>query len=234
MTLLTKKVFLFLFFSLFFQSCKFSNKNYIEIVKNKESKTINSININNLLKELIVSDGELIPKLVVLEDGRERYNYIKLPGDDDLNLKEIKKRILLGPDYYKKDREKISILLKKINELGINNQITNIESGALGTWTSNKKLIQIDQKVVKRGSRIFLDVLNHESVHIAQSCFNGSIDSYPKRIGLPLEFSKNLELNLSHNLYSKNTEEGLYIEREAFTYSKVEDAALKLIEKFCM
>ena len=229
-----KRFFFILIFSFFLPSCKFSNNDFIEKVKNEESKNISSINVEKLLKDLIVADRNLTPKLIVLENGKESYNYIKLVGDDNLNLKEIKKRILLGSDYFKKDRENISTLLRKINELGINNQITNIESGALGTWESNKKLIQIDHKVVKRGSRTFLDVLSHESIHLAQSCFSGSKKSYPKRIGLPLEFSKDLELNLSHRLYSKNSEEGIYLEREAFTYSKVEGAALKLLEKLCI
>ena len=77
------------------------------------------------------------------------------------------------------------------------------------TWTANKKEILIDYKGVKRGSRTFLDVLSHEAIHLAQSCYGGSKNSYPKRIGLPLEFSKDLETNLSHKLYKENSEEGI-------------------------
>ena len=104
----------------------------------------------------------------------------------------------------------------------------------MGTWTSSKNQILINNKTVKRGSRIFLEVLRHESIHVAQSCYHGSKNSYPKRIGLPLEFSKDLEMNLSHKLYSKNSAEGIALEREAFTYSKVDGAALKLLDQFCL
>ena len=58
------------------------------------------------------------------------------------------------------------------------------------------------------------------------------IEETSKRIGLPLEFSKNINLNL-HNFYSQNPEELINIEREAFTYSKIDGAAIKLLNKFC-
>ena len=214
-------------------SCIFLNNNSGEKNQTKNSTIISSINIESLFSNLIDADRKLIPKLV-LEDGRQVYRYKKLPGDNDLNLNEIKKRLSLGSDYFKRDRANIKILLKKINDLKINNKIIEIEGDALGTWTSSKNQILINNKTVKRGSRIFLEVLRHESIHVAQSCYHGSKNSYPKRIGLPLEFSKDLEMNLSHKLYSKNSAEGIALEREAFTYSKVDGAALKLLDQFCL
>ena len=93
--------------------------------------------------------------------------------------------------------------------------------------------IVIDYRVIEMGSPTFLDVLSHETIHVAQSCFSGSRNKFPKRIGLPLEYSKDLNLNLSHNLYSNKPEEVMYLEREAFTYSKVEGVAIKLFNNFC-
>ena len=223
--------FLTIFFSLFLSSCSFSKNTFED--KKKEEIAIPTINIKSLLENLIIADSKLTPRLV-LRDGKKVYNFTKLPGDYDLTVKELEERISLGANYFKTDREQIVILLRKINELEISNQLTNIKSGALGTWTASKKQILIDYKVVKRGSRTFLDVLSHEAIHLAQSCYGGSKNSYPKRIGLPLEFSKDLETNLSHKLYRENSEEGIYLEREAFTYSKVKGAALKLLNKFCL
>ena len=58
------------------------------------------------------------------------------------------------------------------------------------------------------GSPIFLDVLNHEVIHVAQSCFSGSRNKFPKMIGICLSTrSVGLNLNLSHNLYSNKPEE---------------------------
>ena len=199
----------------------------------QNSNTIDSININNLIFELIETDKGLTPQLKYTNNGGSYYSYKKKPGEGDLSLNEIKKRIRLGSSFYEEDRQKIKFLLKEINNLKISNKLTNIESGALGLWIPNRNLLIIDFKVIKMGSPIFLDVLRHESIHVAQSCFNNSKNNFPKRIGLPLEFSKEINLNLSHNIYSQNPKDVMYIEREAFSYSKVDGAAIKLLNKFC-
>ena len=196
-------------------------------------KNHQSINLNNLMFNLLEADNKLTPEIVQNNDGSSFYSYRLKPGEKEISLKEIKKRVLLGSDFYKKDRENSISLLRKINELKINNRLENIDNGALGLWIPKEDLILINYCAVKMGSPIFLDTLRHEAIHVAQSCFNNSRKSFPKRIGLPLEFSKEINLNLSHYIYSKNTQEVMYIEREAFTYSKIDGAAIKLLNKFC-
>ena len=181
---------------------------------------------------LLESDKKLTPRLVN-NKGSSYYTYMKRPGEGEISIKEIKKRIALGSDFYKNDREKIRTLLRAINELQINNKLDNLNNDVLGLWIPSKDLIVIDYRVVSMGSQTFLDVLRHEIIHVAQSCFNGSRETFPSRIGLPLEFSKEINLNLSHKAYSNNPEEVINIEREAFTYSKVDGAAIKLLNKFC-
>ena len=221
----------FLFLFLFSCSPKYNQNSF----KKFPDKSINyeSINLNSLMINLLDADKKLTPKLIYKPDGSSFYSYMKKPGEGEIDLKEIKKRISLGSEFYKNDRKNISILLKRINELNINNKLKNIDNGALGFWIPNRDLIVIDYRVINMGSPTFLDVLRHEVIHVAQSCFSGSRKNFPKRIGLPLEFSKNINLNLSHNVYSQNPKEVLNIEREAFTYSKVDGAATKLLNKFC-
>ena len=96
-----------------------------------------------------------------------------------------------------------------------------------------KEVLHLTTELIKSGSYIFLDVLNHEIIHIAQSCYGNSLTSIPKRIGLPLDFNKSIQTTLDHKLYSKNTKEGLLIEREAYTYSDKDGAAEKLLDRFC-
>ena len=194
---------------------------------------MNTINIKNLLNDLLDEDKKLIPVKKLSKEGQPYYIFPKLIGDKNLTLFELENWVNKGSDFFKEDRKKIKSILKTLNKLEINTEIIKIHNGALGLWVPSEKTIFIDKKVIKMGSRIFLDVLSHESIHVAQSCFAGSKESYPKRIGLPLEFSKKLELNLSHKLYNSNSKEEIFIEREAFTYSKVEGSAIKLLDKFC-
>ena len=198
----------------------------------KPSK-VKFINIEQLIYNLIESDKKLIPKLTYSEEGKVIYKYKKNLYEKELSIKQIEKRIKIGYKFYENERRDIVKLLQKINDLGINNKLDVIKSGALGLWIPGRNQIIIDKKVVSMGSKIFLDVLSHEAIHISQSCFNGSKNSFPKRIGLPLEYSKEIDLNLSHNVYTKNSEIILDIEREAFSYSKKDGTAIKLLNSFC-
>ena len=192
-----------------------------------------SIDLNTLKVNLYNADKKLTPKLIHNNNGTSSYRYIKRPGEREISLKEVKERVLLGPNFYIKDRQNVITLLKKINELKINNKLDYIDNGALGLWIPSNDTIVIDYRVVDMGSPTFLYVLSHEAIHVAQSCFSGSRKKFPERIGLPLEYSKELNLNLSHKLYSKKSTEVINLEREAFTYAKEEGAAIRLLNKFC-
>ena len=207
---------------------KNSFKNFSNNQTNKKSIDVNALKVN-----LHNADKKLTPKLIYNKDGTTTYRYIKRPGEGKISLDEVKERVLLGPNFYKKDRENVINLLKKINELEINNKLDYIESGALGLWIPSDDTIVIDHRVVEMGSPFFLNVLSHEAIHVAQSCFNGSRNKFPERIGLPLEYSTELNLNLSHNLYSSKSEEVINLEREAFTYAKEDGVAIKLLNEFC-
>ena len=235
MLLLLKKKYLLILILLFPLLVTFSCQKKENKYENSSNNYFNhqSINLNNLRVNLYKADKKLTPKLIRKNDGSSFYSYVKKPGESEISLKEIKERILLGPDFYKNDRENVIILLKRINELKINNKLKYIDSGALGLWIPNNQTIVIDYRVIEMGSTTFLEVLSHEVIHVAQSCFNGSRKKFPKRIGLPLEYSKDLNINLDHKLYSEKSEDVINLEREAFTYSKVKGLAIKILNNFC-
>jgi len=224
--------FIFSFLVIINISCSRNNNKSINGYERKNS-TIERIDIDQLIYDLKIADEKLTPKEVILSNGKTVYQYFKLNSRKDLTEEEIKERINLGSSFYERERDKIIILLNKINSLNINNRLEYINSGAMGLWIPSQKLILLNTELIKSGSLIFLDVLNHEIIHVAQSCFSNSLTSTPKRIGLPLDFNKSIQTNLDHKLYSENTKEGLLIEREAYTYSAKDDVSEKLLDKFC-
>jgi len=235
MFLFFKKKYLLIVFFLLPILISFSSpkkKNLFKNFPNNQTKNL-SINLNNLKINLYKADKKLTPKLIHNKDGTSTYRYLKKPGEGEISLEEIKERVILGPDFYQKEREDIINLLERINKLKINNKLDYIESGALGLWIPSEDIILIDYRVVEMGSPTFLYILRHEAIHVAQSCFSGSRNKFPERIGLPLEYSTELNLNLSHNLYSKKSGEVINLEREAFTYAKEEGVAVRLLKEFC-
>ena len=105
-----------------------------------------SINLPNLMKDLLEADQKLTPKKVNNIDGSYFFRYKKRIGDDEMSINEIEKRISLGSDFFKNDRENVRELLTKLNQLKINNKLDKIDNGALGLWIPKRDLIIIDLK----------------------------------------------------------------------------------------
>ena len=109
MFLFFKNKYLLIIFFLFqiLLACSFpksesNSRQYSNYLDNNQS-----ININNLIINLYEADKKLTPKLIHNKDGSSAYRYIKKPGEGEISLEEIKERILLGPDFYKKDRKDV-------------------------------------------------------------------------------------------------------------------------------
>lgn len=229
----SNKYILLLLLNFLINSCNFSVINSTPSNENNNAKKISKINISELLRALVIADSRLTPVLEYSDIGKYVYRYKKFPGDIELTIDEIEEWYKLGSDFFIRDRRNIQTLLNHLNNIKVNNSIINLDNDALGLWIPRENQILLNEKLINKGSRLFLDVLRHESIHVAQSCFSGSRNNYPKRIGLPLEFTREINTNLAHKLYSNNSKEGILMEREAFTYSKVDGAAIKLLKKFC-
>ena len=106
-------LFLSIFFFLFLFSC--STKYNQNSLKKLADNPINneSININRLMLNLLAADKKLTPKLIYNPDGSSFYRFTKKPGDGEVTLKEIKKRISLGSDFYEVERENIKDSIRK-------------------------------------------------------------------------------------------------------------------------
>ena len=87
-----------------------SSKNFSNYQTNNKSIDVNTLKVN-----LYSADKKLTPKLIHNNDGTSSYTYIKMPGEGEISLEEVKERVLLGPNFYRKDRESVINLLKRIN-----------------------------------------------------------------------------------------------------------------------
>ena len=112
--------------------------------------------------------------------------------------------------------------------------ITEIENNIGGIWKPDKNQIILDSKLLDYGTRAFHNVLAHESIHVAQSCYAGSVNTLPRKLGLPVDFSIAIDNKLDHPVYSINSEENISIEREAYSYSNELGVAFLMISKYCL
>ena len=103
----------FLLFFLFLFSCSPQyNQNSFKKLSDKTTNN-ESIDITNLMLNLLAADKKLTPKLIYNPDGSSFYRYTKKPGESEITLNQIKKRISLGSDFYEIDRENIRTLLEE-------------------------------------------------------------------------------------------------------------------------
>ena len=207
------------------------NKTHKNVINKK-----NINNIPNLFQTLSKYDNKFKPKKNYSSDGRVQYKYFKInPNNLDLDAQEIESRIKNFNLLFSKEKQEIIKLIDKLNEIGVLIILGDIQNmqGISGYWKPKNQTIVIDNSIIKAGTYIFHDVLSHEAIHVAQSCATGSVSSNPTRIGLPLNFSNRMNRHLSHQFYIKNSQEGLYIEQEAYSHSKEIGTAYNLLNQLC-
>jgi len=218
----------------------FNKRKTNEIHRNKIDKyVINKININNipnLFERLSQADYKFMPKRIYKNDGSIEYRYLKInPNNLDLDIQEIENRIKNFNFLFSQEKQEIIKLLKNLNEIGVLVVLGDIKNrqGSSGYWNPREKTIVLNKSILEKGTYIFHDILAHEAIHVAQSCAAGSLSSMPKRIGLPLDFSINMNETLSHKIYNHNSQEGLYVEQEAYSHSKEIGTAFNLLTQLC-
>ena len=204
-----------------------------------DKNVINEININHipdLFVSLSKADYKFMPKKIYKSDGRIQYRYFKInPNNLDLDTQELESRIENFNLLFSQEKKEIIKLIRKLNEIGVLVIVGDIKNlqGISGYWKPIYKSIVLDNSIIRKGTYFLHDVLAHEAIHVAQSCAAGSLTSNPKRIGLPLDFSNKMNQDLSHEFYIKNSQEGLYIEQEAYSHSKDIGTAFNLLTQLC-
>ena len=122
-----------------------------------------------------------------------------------------------SPPDYSKDAESITTLLTALNRYGVTVVIAEPNrAGASGEWNPRRGELRISHSVVSQGTRSFRRVLNHEAIHVAQSCFGGSIRSRPRALGLSRGIDTQAMLHLNGPVYAGITSSHRLLEEEAY------------------
>ena len=86
---------------------------------------------------------------------------------------------------------------------------------------------------MEEGSQEVLRVLNHEGIHVAQSCKNGGINYKPIPLGLKLSPSEIYRKQIASKIYEKSSKQIKKLEKEAYSYEFSNQSTLYLIKKEC-
>jgi hypothetical protein len=169
-----------------------------------------------LLAQLTAADREWLPRVERLADGRNRYVYKRRAGEAPLSLEQVK-ALLRNPPSFDREHGAIRQMLGSLERSGV---VVLLEqprkTGAAGEWNPRRAELRIRPDVPGKGSVEFARVLNHETIHVAQSCRGGGLRAQPKPLGLSRQLDARARQHLAEPLYAKASARERVLEEEAY------------------
>lgn len=186
-----------------------------------------------LLARLSAADAAWTPRAEHLPDGRIRYHYRRRQGDRELSLDQVR-ALIDNPPTFAMEQSSIAELLDLLAAAGVRIQLTQPrKAGAAGEWDPRSRSLRIKPSLLERGSREFAHVLNHEAIHVAQSCRGGGIRARPHPLGLPEQLPPPLQGVLSEPVYRLASPIEQRLEREAYANQHRLDLGPLLLRSHC-
>lgn len=147
---------------------------------------------DGLLERLSIADRQWQPRVEPLPDGGQRYLYKRRLGEPELSLAQIQE-LLANPPTFGEEQQAISELLAVLQEAGVRISLEEPQKpGAAAEWDHSLRMLRIKPTVVEEGSLEFARVLNHEAIHVAQSCRGGDLRARPVALGLSRQLNPEL------------------------------------------
>jgi hypothetical protein len=186
-----------------------------------------------LLAQLTAADREWLPRVERLADGRNRYVYKRRAGEAPLSLEQVK-ALLRNPPSFDREHGAIRQMLGSLERSGV---VVLLEQprkpGAAGEWNPRRAELRIRPDVPGKGSVEFARVLNHETIHVAQSCRGGGLRAQPKPLGLSRQLDARARQHLAEPLYAKASARERVLEEEAYAGQEQLSLGAQLLAAHC-
>jgi len=187
----------------------------------------------DLLERLSEGDRLWEPSVEHLPDGSARYHYRSRAGEARLSLEEVRRRIA-SPPTYREERRALIRLLHTLQAAGVQLELTPPRKrGAAAEWDAARRTLRIHPSVPDKGSLDFARVLNHEAIHVAQSCRGGGVHAQPVPLGLPRQLDARARQHLAEPLYAKASAQERRLEEEAYASQGQLSLGTQLLEAHC-
>jgi hypothetical protein len=188
---------------------------------------------SGLLDNLRDADRQWIPTTEPLPGGGIRFLYRRRAGEPELTVPQLQ-ALIRNPPEHGQERQAIAELLSTLEAAGV--QVELVEprkKGAAGEWDHGARTLRIKPTVVEKGTVDFARVLNHEAIHVAQSCAAGGLRALPRVLGLSREVSPELLEHLDDPLYARASEWEKDLEREAYANQNSLSLGATLVRTHC-
>ncbi len=189
---------------------------------------------DTLLLQLAEADRAWIPRAEPLPDGRIRYVYKRRAGDPELTIPQIR-ALIASPPTFQRERLAIGELLADLRRAGVRIEVSQPRKvGAAGEWDPAARTIRIQPRLLAKGSSEFAKVLNHEAIHVAQSCGRrGRLRASPRPLGISEVLSPTLASVMDEPLYRQASPTEQRLEREAYANQHKLELGAALVRRHC-
>jgi hypothetical protein len=188
---------------------------------------------DNIFAILSQADRDWLPKAEELVDGGVRFSYKRRPGDPEMTVAELR-AMMDSPPTYEAEQQAIRSLLASLQAAGVRLSIEPPrKQGAAAEWDHIRGTLRIDPGVLRKGTVDFARVLNHEAVHVAQSCAAGHLRARPQKLGLDRRMAPELAAHLQEPLYQDTNSDERVLEEEAYATQNRLGSGEDLIKEFC-
>lgn len=187
----------------------------------------------DLLERLSEGDRRWEPSVEHLPDGSARYHYRRRAGEARLSLEEVRRRIA-SPPTYSEERRALIRLLHTLQAAGVQLELTPpSKRGAAAEWDAARRTLRIHPSVPDKGSLDFARVLNHEAIHVAQSCRAGGLRAAPAPLDLPRRMPEALAEELQGPTYAGAGSLERILEAEAYANQHRLELGDALVRRHC-
>ena len=136
------------------------------------------------MQRLAQADRAWIPRAEPLPEGGTRYVYRRRPGDPELTVPQIR-ALIAHPRSHAVEQRAIVALLTTLEQVGAGLSLSEpMKAGAAAEWDPQARTLRLRPDVPDQGSLELAWVLNHEAIHVAQSCAAGGVGATPRPLGL--------------------------------------------------
>jgi hypothetical protein len=188
---------------------------------------------SGLFAQLGAGDQAWIPRAEPIPGGGIRYVYQKRSDDQPLSLEQIK-ALMRDPPTFATEQSVIRQLLTQMRRSGVTVLLgPPRKQGAAGEWDPARGVLRIRPDIPSKGSREFARVLNHEAIHVAQSCRNGALSAHPKLLGLSRQVQSAARRYLEEPLYRNSSALERALEEEAYANQDNLQLGVRLITAHC-
>lgn len=188
---------------------------------------------NIAIEEIKKGDDKHQAKVEIGEFGEMSYRYYRREGEAAKTIKELDEQVKNRSEFWQ-SQQKLAQLLTILTDLNVLVVIGEPRlKGADGEWDASSQTIRIAPRALNKGSKAVERILNHEAIHVAQSCYNGGINYKPRALDIELSPAKIYRRHLDSEIYSQIGEKTKLIESEAYSYEYSSKAARHFLSEHC-